>query len=74
MDKQILNEYNDLFFKSYDQNYNGLFFHPEAGRDSKLNESLSNIESDINTIDDILTSTGNSINNLLTSTENANEW
>ena len=70
MDKQILNEYNDLFLKSYSQNYTGLFFHPEAGRDSKLNESLLNIKTDIATIDNLLTSTGTSIDNLLISTTN----
>lgn len=70
MDKQILNEYNDLFLKSYDQNFTGLFFHPEAGRDSKLNESLLNIKTDISVINNLLTDTGTSINNLLTSTVN----
>jgi hypothetical protein len=70
MDKQILSEYNDLFLKSYSQNYTGLFFHPEASRDSKLNESLLNIKTDIATIDSLLTSTGTSVDNLLISTTN----
>ena len=46
MDKQLLNDYNDLFLNNYEQNFQGLFFHPEDGRDSKLNDSLNNIKVD----------------------------
>ena len=70
MDKQILNEYNDLFLNNYDQNFQGLFFHPEDGRDLKLNESLDNIKTDITNINNLLINTGISVDNLLVSTVN----
>lgn len=70
MDKQILDEYTNLFLKEYAQTYNGLFLHPEAGRDSKINESLDNIKADLKNIDDILITTGQSVNDLLTNTVN----
>ena len=41
MDKQILDEHNQIFLDNYNQIYQGLFLHPEAGRDSHLNESLN---------------------------------
>ena len=68
MDKQILDEYSNLFLEEYAQKYDGLFLHPEAGRDCKLNESLDNIKTDLKSIDDILITTGTSVNNLLTNT------
>ena len=67
MDKQILDEYTKLFLEDHTQYYNGLFLHPEAGRDSKINESLTNIKSDLNNIDNILMETGASVDSLLTS-------
>ena len=48
MDKQILDEYTKLFLEDHKQSYEGLFLHPEAGRDSKINESLINIKEDLN--------------------------
>ena len=66
MDKQILDEYTKLFLDDHKQNYEGLFLHPEAGRDSKINESLTNIKEDLNNIDNILIETGNNIDALMT--------
>lgn len=68
MDKQILNEYRDIFLSDFTQLYNGLFFHPEAGGDNKLNESLNNIYLDTIKIDDILVNTGVAIDDLLNNT------
>ena len=70
MDKQILDEYSGLFLDEYKQTYNGLFLHPEEGRDNKINESLNNIKSDLNSIDNILINTGTAVNDLLTNTVN----
>ncbi len=68
MDKQILDEYRKIHLTDYKQTFDGLFFHPEAGGDLNLNDSLINIYNDINDIDDILINTGNSINNLFQET------
>ena len=65
MDKQILDEYTKLFLEDHKQSYEGLFLHPEAGRDSKINESLINIKEDLNNIDNILIETGNNIDALM---------
>ena len=47
MDKQILDEHNQIFLDDYNQIYQGLFLHPEAGRGSHLNESLNDIKDDL---------------------------
>lgn len=70
MDKQILDEYTEIFLKDHKQSYEGLFLHPEAGRDSKINESFQNINSDLKNIDNILIETGNYINALMTNSVN----
>ena len=70
MDKQILDEYTKIFLEDHKQYYNGLFLHPEAGRDSKINETFDNIKSDLNNIDNILIETGESIDRLLTNSVN----
>ena len=31
MDKQILDEYQKILLGEYEQNFEGLFFHPESG-------------------------------------------
>ena len=68
MDKQILDEHSQIFLEDYKQTYEGLFFHPEAGDNPKLNESFDNIVYDLNHIDMILTNTGIAVDNLLTNT------
>lgn len=68
MDKQILDEHSKIFLEDYTQNFSGLFFHPEDGKNSQLNESLYNIYLDIAKIDDTLISTGRAINDLLNNT------
>lgn len=68
MDKQILDNYKDIFLSDFTQLYSGLFFHPEAGGDIKLNESLNDIYSDTIKIDDILINAGTDINNLMNNT------
>lgn len=70
MDKQILDEYTKLFLEKHEQKYTGLFLHPEAGRDSKLNENLNNIKDDLNNIDNILIESGRSVDALLENTIN----
>lgn len=70
MDKQILDEYTKLFLEKHEQKYTGLFLHPEAGRDSKLNENLNNIKADLNNIDNILIESGRSVDALLENTIN----
>ena len=70
MDKQILDEYTRLFLEKHEQKYTGLFLHPEAGRDSKLNENLNNIKDDLNNIDNILIESGRSVDALLENTIN----
>ena len=68
MDKQILDEYKDIFLSDFTQNFSGLFFHPEAGGDINLNESLGSIYLDTIKIDDILIHAGETINDLLNNT------
>ena len=68
MDKQLLDEYSGLFLDKYKQTYEGLFLHPEEGRDCKVNESFENIKHDLATLDDMLISTGTAVNDLLTHT------
>ena len=68
MDKQLLDEYSGLFLDEYKQTYEGLFLHPEEGRDCKVNESFENIKHDLATLDDMLISTGTAVNDLLTHT------
>jgi hypothetical protein len=68
MDKQILDEHSKIFLEDYTQNFGGVFFHPEDGKDSQLNESLYNIYLDIAKIDDVLVSTGRAVNDLLSNT------
>jgi hypothetical protein len=68
MDKQILDEHSQIFLEDYNQTFNGLFFHPEAGTDSKLNESLDKIKFDLNHIDSILLNTGTAVDTLLSNT------
>lgn len=68
MDKQILDEHNQIFLDDYNQIYQGLFLHPEAGRDSHLNESLNDIKDDLDYLNDTLKNTGNAVNDLLSNT------
>ena len=70
MDKQLLDEYSGLFLDEYKQTYNGLFLHPEDGRDCKINESFENIKKDLSSLDSMLITTGESVDNLLTHTIN----
>ena len=68
MDKQLLDEYNKIHLNNYNQKYTGLFLHPEAGEDPKINESFNTIKEDLNNIDNILIDTANSINDLMNNT------
>ena len=68
MDKQLLDEYSGLFLDEYKQTYEGLFLHPEEGRDCKINESFDDIKADLKSLDNMLVSTGTAINDLLTHT------
>ena len=70
MDKQLLDEYSGLFLNEYNQTYEGLFLHPEDGRDNKINESFESINNDLNNLDYMLTYVGTSVNDLLTNTVN----
>lgn len=70
MDKQLLDEYSGLFLDEYSQTYNGLFLHPEGGRDNKINESFDLIKNDLNNLNSMLTTVGTSVNDLLTNTVN----
>lgn len=65
MDKQILDEHSQIFLEEYKQTFTGLFFHPEDGRDSQLNESLDKIQYDLSHLDNILINTGQSVDDLL---------
>ena len=64
MDKQLLDEYSGLFLNEYSQTYEGLFLHPEDGRDNKINESFESINNDLNNLDYMLTYVGTSVNDL----------
>ena len=68
MDKSLLNEYNDIHLANYSQQFKGMYFHPEGGGDFFINDGMSQIQKDLNNLDDILINTGNSINNLLSNT------
>ncbi len=70
MDKQILDEYSLLHLLDYTQKFQGTYFHPEGGRDSKINESIDDIKTDLETINSTIKDTGNAVNDLLTSTVN----
>ena len=68
MDKQILDEHSGLFLNEYKQTYEGFFLHPEAGEEPGVNNALNAIRDDINSLDDILVTTGQAIDDLLTNT------
>jgi hypothetical protein len=70
MDKQILDEQNQIFLESYEQKYQGLFLHPEAGGDPHINEAFDDIKSDMQKLNDTLVKTGNAVNDLLINTVN----
>lgn len=70
MDKQILDEYKNLKNQNLEQNYLGMFFHPEGGGDFFVNEGLEQIRNDLLEIDACLVKTGKEIENLLSKTSN----
>lgn len=70
MDKQILDEYSLLHLLDYTQRYQGTYFHPEGGRDSKINESIDDIKADLEAINSTIKDTGNAVNDLLNNTVN----
>lgn len=70
MDKQILDEYSLLHLLDYNQKYQGTYFHPEGGKDARINESIDDIKTDLETINVTIKDTGNAINDLLNNTIN----
>lgn len=68
MDKQILDEYQKILLGEYKQIFEGVFFHPEAGGDDRINVALSNIGKDLIELDDSLINTGVAINDLMNNT------
>ena len=68
MDKQILDEYIETLKSNYESFYSGFSMHPEEGRESKINDELTNIQQDLMQIDNALISAGQHVYALMTNT------
>ncbi len=68
MDKQVLDDYIQSIKSQYDQFYTGFVMHPEEGKESKINDKLTNIKDDLVQIDNALIGAGEQVYKLMTNT------